>query len=104
VFIKQQQCLSALKIQTHYAGGRDPETSTTARELWSLCKLNQIDPVGIDLLGLSYSDMGEKSSMIIRTLIQRANFCGRPYSKSLRVYVCFLGQSEATNLPVNDKT
>lgn len=66
-FIKYQQPLSAQKIQAHYAGGRDPETSTTAREPWLLCKLNQIDPMGIELLGLSCSDMDEHSSIIIST-------------------------------------
>lgn len=51
MFIKYQQLLSALKIQAHYAGGRN--TSTRASELQLLCKLNQIDPMGIDLLGSS---------------------------------------------------
>lgn len=79
VFIKYQQLLSALKIQAHYAGGRDPETSTTARELWLLCKLNQIDPMGIDLLGLSCSDMDENSGIIIcKHLQQRAHHCCSP--------------------------
>lgn len=75
MFIKYQQPLSARKIQAHYAGGRDPETSTTARELWLLCKLNQIDPMGIDLLGFSCSDMGENSGIIMSKCLQRANHC-----------------------------
>ena len=78
VFIKYQQLLSAPKIQAHYAGGRDPETSTTARELCLLCKLNQIDPMGIDLLGLSCSDMDENSGIIICERLHRANHCCGP--------------------------
>lgn len=43
-----------------------------------LRKLNQIDPMGIDLLGFSCSDTDENSGIIIRERLRAANYCCTP--------------------------